>query len=207
MSRVLYRAAAVVGSIFVAAALAACASDASPQSAEPAAGETVVYHSDYPGYDTLPALYKKADLVVEARVAGPGQVRELQASDGGSDPKANPNAGVDAPQQAREPVVVTVFQAKISHVFKGSAKVGGSVEVKQLGGQVKGITYQEEGAVALQGGTTYLLFLAVFPDAPASLLNTDQAQYAVDSSGTLRRFGTNQLAFTRADVSKLATGK
>src|SRR5688572_27772293 len=104
MSRILHRAAAAVGSLVVAAALAACASDATPQASGPAAGETVVYHSDYPGYDTLAALYKKADLVVEARVAAPGEVRELRASDGGSDPKSNPNAGVGAPGQASEPI-------------------------------------------------------------------------------------------------------
>lgn len=48
------------------------------------------------------------------------------------------------------------------------------------------------------------LFLATFPDAPASLLNGEQAQYAVDGSGGLRRFGANTLDFTRSDVAKLS---
>ena len=61
--------------------------------------------------------------------------------------------------------------------------------------------------MALKSGTTYLLFLAVFPDAPASLLNADQAQYTLDAAGALKGFGSNQLSFTRADVAKLSAGK
>jgi hypothetical protein len=120
----------------------------------------------------------------------------------------NPNAGVDPQEQAApEPIVTTVFTVNVARVFKGSVKADESVEVKQLGGEYKGVTYIEEGAFALQAGTTYLLFLAMFPDSPASLLNSDQAQYGVETSGSLLRFGDNQLAFSMADLVAVSGGK
>jgi hypothetical protein len=208
VSKALYRIAAAVGSIVLVSAFAACASDAGPDAKGLPAGETVVYHSDYPAYDTLAALYDKADVVVEAHIAGPGEVRQLLPNAGGSDPKSNPNAGVDANQQvAPEPIITTVFKVNVARVFKGSAKAGESIEVKQLGGQYGGVTYKEEGAVALQTDTTYLLFLAVFPDSPASLLNSEQAQYGVETSGSLRRVGGNPLTFSVADLVTVSGGK
>jgi hypothetical protein len=72
--------------LILASALAACASDAGPDTNGLPAGETVVYESDYPAYDTLTILYERADVVVEAYITGSGEVREMLPDTGVSDP-------------------------------------------------------------------------------------------------------------------------
>jgi hypothetical protein len=43
------------------------------------------------------------------------------------------------------------------------------------------------------------------PDAPASLLNPDQGQYAVGSAGAPATVGTNTLSLINADLTRLSS--
>lgn len=165
--------------------------------------KTVVYDADYPAYDSLNLLYHRADLVVQATVTGAGRVEKMRATTGGSAPQSNPNAGTNNDQSTDDPLIVTVFQVRVDRVFKGAANPGDTVDVKQLGGDYGGISYQEQGSVQLRPGP-YLLFLAVFPDSPASLLNPNQAQYPMGRSGALSQVGGNTISFSVADLTALA---
>ncbi len=208
------RFAATLGSLLAIFALTACASNGGTADRAATAGPTdatVVYHTDYPVYGNVDSLYKRADLVVEVVVRDAPAVRQMYPNrkvNGPrvNDPKVNPRAGTAA-QPTGDPLITTVFRAKLTRVHKGSAKVGDTVEVKQLGGRYGGITYHAEGTTMLRQGRSYLLFLAVFPDAPASLLNPEQGQYPLDGRGRPTRLGANPVTVSAADLSRLSTAR
>lgn len=203
----LVRHAVAAGSLLALVALAACSAQGPSASSQAASSDVVEYHMDYPAYDTSDSLYQKADLVVEASVGTATRVQQLLPAAPPNDPKANPNAGTGNGVSAADGVVVTVFQATVTKVLKGTAKPGQAVEVKQLGGVFKGKTYQEVGATHLKSGTNYLLFLALFPDAPASLLNPTQGQYPLDSSGRPSSLPDNKITIAPADLARLTATK
>ncbi|MFC7246780.1 hypothetical protein ACFQO7_30255 [Catellatospora aurea] len=187
----------IVVAVLAAVALAACGGT-----------ETVEYHGSYPTYESVDALYQKANLVVEARIGAAERVQELRPSVGGTDPKANPQAGTGQQAGAAEDVVViTVRQIEVVKVYKGDAKPGQQIDVGQLGGLYKGVNYVQAEATKLKGGDTYVLFLATYPDAPAALLNPNQAQYQLDASGGLNRAQGNTLQVTTADLRRLSAAK
>ncbi|WP_432979613.1 hypothetical protein [Dactylosporangium sp. CA-233914] len=185
-------------------ALAGCGEEAAPPKAT-AQSEVFEYHPDYPAYSDLPALFKKADLVIEATIGQDSKTQYLVPSgQPANDPRLNPNAGTNKGQDAKTPVVVTVYQAKVIKVYKGSVAVGDGVAIKQLGGTLDGKTFREVGAKPLRQGDRYVLFLATYPDAPTSLLNPDQAQYPVDASGALAQISDTAPKFTVADLERVA---
>jgi predicted component of type VI protein secretion system len=193
---------ALLGSSLAVLVLAACASSSPAASGE----QSVEYHADYPAYDSVDSLYKTADLVIEGRLTGTPQVRQLSPVVDVADPRLNPNAGVAGAAKA-EPVVITVSTLTVTRVHKGAAKVGSTIEVKQLGGTYSGVTYRAEGVSAFRAQTPYLLFLATFADAPASLLNPEQGQYVLDAAGNPTRVSPNGIAVSAADLTRLsATG-
>lgn len=83
-------------------------------------------------------------------------------------------------------------------MYKGDAKPGQLIDVGQLGGSYKGVDYVQAEATKLKGGDTYVLFLETYPDAPAALLNPNQAQYQLDASGGLNRAQGNTSQLTPA---------
>jgi len=127
---------------------------------------TVEYRADWPAYESLDALYGRADLVVQGAIAGPGKAQELKT---GGD--------------AADTTVYTVVDLTVVRVFKGSAKNGQKIQIKQLGGTFKGVDYRAGDMPYLAQGKTYVLFLETYPDSPASLLNPQQGQYVVEASG------------------------
>ncbi|MEV0237610.1 hypothetical protein [Nonomuraea sp. NPDC050786] len=126
---------------------------------------------------------------------------------GGEDPRLNPSAGVtggaDQPQRDSS-VVSTVFDARALKVFKGTIDAGSTIEVRQLGGALDGITYSEKGTSSLKAGKVQVLFLNTYPDLPATLLNPDQGQYDIDEAGNLVPLPTNTIAVSMGDLNKLA---
>jgi hypothetical protein len=200
VNRTVLRIAVALGSVLAVLGLASCAGNHGPSAA---AGRVVDYHPDYPGYDSVDSLYRAADLVVEVRIGGTTAVRALRQGAPDNDPRLNPAAGTGA-NATPDALVVTVYQASVTRVYKGGVAAGSTVPVKQLGGSYQGVTYREVGATALRPGGSYVLFLAVFPDAPASLLNPDQGQYAVGSGGAPATVGTNTLSLTSADLTRLS---
>ncbi|SDY94155.1 hypothetical protein SAMN05421684_2456 [Asanoa ishikariensis] len=151
-----------------------------------ALGGRVVYQGDYPRYQSVAELLERATLVVEATTANP-RFDKLYPTDG---EKTEETA-----------VVITVYDATVTKVHKGSARVGQVVQVKQMGGEIDGVVYEQPEQVPFRDGTPYLLFLETYPDAAASLLNPDQAQYEVDPAGGYKPLGDNTLTVTAADLT------
>ncbi|SNT51710.1 hypothetical protein SAMN05421812_10851 [Asanoa hainanensis] len=150
-------------------------------------GGRVVYEGDYPRYQSVAELMERATLVVEATPANP-RFEKLYPTDG---PKTDDTA-----------VVVTVYDATVTRVHKGSARPGDVVQVKQMGGEMGGVVYESAEEVPFRTGTAYLLFLETYPDSPASLLNPDQAQYEIDPAGGYQPVSDNTLTVTAADLEK-----
>lgn len=191
-----------LGSSVAVMALAACSESGSTSATE---AKTVNYQMDYPSYNSSDALYQKADLVVEAKISDTSRVEQLKASSSNPDPKVNPNAGVKG--KSPEPFVITVYQATVVKTFKGTKATGDTVEVKQLGGVFKGVTYREINSPTLKPGETYVLFLATYPDAPASLLNPSQGQYPIGTAGEPRPVGGNAVKVSKSDLARLSPPK
>ncbi|MFL1378321.1 hypothetical protein [Nocardiopsis protaetiae] len=162
-------------------ALAACAA---PDATETAADDVVVYHPDYPVYDTPEDLLTSADLVVEGIITS-SSVREIDIllpPEEGLDPAADPASGVPDPEEEAL-LVFTVHEVQVTSVVSGDAEVGETIEIKQLGGVLDGVEYIEPGAVALEAGRPHLLFLSGVYDVPFSLINAHQGAYSVESDG------------------------
>ncbi|NUW38987.1 hypothetical protein [Nonomuraea rhodomycinica] len=172
--------------------------------------KTVVYAADYPAYDSADALFAGAKLVIEGRLTGTKHVMtEVEPADDETetDPQLNPNAGATpdpATPPAGPPTVMTVSSVEVLKVRKGLARVGQVIQVKELGGTLDGVTYEEQDATPLKAGVTYMLFLETYPDSPASLLNPEQAKYVVTSAGTYSAMPENPVKLEDTDVQRLS---
>jgi hypothetical protein len=147
---------------------------------------TVEYQADWPTYENVDALYDRADLVVQGALAGPGKVQEL-------------NIGGDSSETTVYPVV----ELTAARVFKGSATSGQKIQLKQLGGRLKGVDHRAGDMVYLAQGKTYLLFLQTYPDSPASLLNPQQGQYVLDASGAATPLPGNNIKVSSSNLARL----
>ena len=142
--------------------------------------KTVRYQADYPQYQTVAELFAAADLVAEVSLGASVEVR---------------GATETVPQ------VHTVFAATVARTYKGKAPA--RLEIKQGGGRHKGTEHIEVGSVSLQPKGHYLVFVEVYDDAPASLLNPTQGQYRLDDDGTLTPVDEAGLRFTLAELAQL----
>jgi hypothetical protein len=127
-----------------------------------------------------------------------------------TDPRLNPEAGApkNAPAApAPEPLVQTVRSVEISKVYKGNVRAGQTIEVKEMGGIVDGITYKIADSTPLSTDNSYTLFLETYPDSPASLLNPDQGKYPLDAAGNVSSLPGNSITMTTTDLDWLAARK
>ncbi|AZQ33226.1 hypothetical protein EJ357_06985 [Streptomyces cyaneochromogenes] len=106
-------------------------------------------------------------------------------------------------QPAEDPVVVTVRKIKITKLHKGVGKVGDTIEVKELGGNLGGTEYVSDESTPLVPGKPYLLFLTTFPDQPASVITPVQGQYPLDGAGEPQSLPDNKLKMTTKNLEQL----
>lgn len=174
------------------AAMAALALTGCAAAGTAAPSETVESIADYLYYPTVADLVDTADLVVTGTVEA-SRPDLLWPDPPGSgvgpeetDPELNPLAGVEVtdPVEA-SPFVVTVHTLRVTEVIKGEAVVGGTVEVRQMGGVLDGVAHRFAGDEPLVAGPEYLLAMATYPDASASLLSPGQAVHTVGDDGAL----------------------
>lgn len=173
--------------------------------------EPIEYYADYPFYEELADLFSSADLVIDARLTEDVEVREdplILPPDDPNDPRSNPELGVeeaDRVQNDEDPFVITVYKAEVREVFKGDAREGEIIEVMQLGGEFDGVMYVEPEATSLRTDSQYILFLRAFPGFPASLLNPQQAQYAVTAEGKIEALTDNPIEISLTELDQLST--
>ncbi|MFD7505635.1 hypothetical protein [Streptomyces sp. NPDC059850] len=187
----------ITGTVLLAAFTAVgCSMDGESKKAKSTAdSDTVAYHADYPEYSSLDAVIKNSDVVVKGTVVSSRVEKMLPDAPTGDDPATNPQAGL-SPAEAKaakeaaeaDPVIVTVSKVKVSQSLAGDVAVGDTIEVSQLGGAYKGVTYQEQGTTHLaKGGPQYVLMLADHGGkSPYDLVNPEQALYTVASGGTVK---------------------
>ena len=142
--------------------------------------KTVRYQADYPQYQTVAELFAAADLVAEVSLAG------VDRSTAG---------------QRKRCHKFTPCSRHRRRTYKGKAPA--RLEIKQGGGRHKGTEHIEVGSVSLQPKGHYLVFVEVYDDAPASLLNPTQGQYRLDDAGTLTPVDGAGLRFTLAELAQL----
>ncbi|GAA0794752.1 hypothetical protein [Spirilliplanes yamanashiensis] len=178
---------AVAGLATTLALLAGCSPTPAPET------ETVLTHALYPSYRDSTELLTDADLVIRG-VPTAARVEQLfMDPPEGTDPLTNPQAGLPPEEVERirqdSATVVTVTTVRVTEVVKGTATVGGTVDVSQLGGTFKGVRYREGSTTMLsQGGAEYVMFLAAHgAGRPYDLLNPQQGLYTVGTGGALNR--------------------
>lgn len=137
--------------------------------------EQITVKFDYPFYQSLSDMVTKSDLVVHGKIIG----SEFQMLDVGMD--ANPNDSRRNPggKTDHTKLPYTIYIVKISEVFKGKAKVGDTVQLKQLGGDDGAKQYVFAEAQPLDAKADYIFFLPVFQNSPASLISPVQGIYTV----------------------------
>ena len=180
-------------------------------STEASAPTVVQYFADYPAYGTQAELVGAADVVVRGTVVSSRVETQYPEVSTSTDPRSNPQAGLDAAAAAQvAPVVVTVSTVSVEEVLKGSVAVGDLVEVSQLGGKVGRVTYVAEGTVPLKTGPTdYVLLLADHgTGVPLDLVNPEQAMYTVSPSTGLQPVTSAPglaVASSLGEIQQLAT--
>ncbi|GAA4360785.1 hypothetical protein [Paeniglutamicibacter cryotolerans] len=161
---------ALAGCALAGSALLAMTSCAAAPAHETA---TAQLQPDYPSYATIQDLAKRSTLVVEVTL-GASSPDKLLPKYEGDDSETNPLAGTtEKPDRAAGAVPITVFAATVNTVYLGEVKPGEVINVGQLGGTMDGTEYTVTGSRPLQEGQTVILFLATYPDAPASILGGD----------------------------------
>lgn len=183
-------------------ALAACTGPL-PASPQGSPSEEARMAIDYASYDGVAGLAAASDLIVEVTVgdAHPDVLRSIDEP-GITDPTRNPKAGVDPSEVEEEPTTpITVHAARVDAVHRGTASVGATIEVGQLGGELNGMRYTTDEA-QLETGKSYLLFLATYPGSPASILGGDVGIFLRDGDNHFTSLGQPEWT---ADAAMLAT--
>jgi hypothetical protein len=160
--------------------------------------KNVVLDANYRSYDNFDALSEKANLVVQGEVVGSKfEMLDISTESSSADPKLNPGGKTD-----HTALPYTILTVKIARVYKGTATEGGTITVKQLGGESGGTKYTEKDAEPLNVKSSYILFLSTFDNAPASLLNPTQGSYAV-ADGKIVANTNNPVPVDYQDLQRL----
>ncbi|SOC55290.1 hypothetical protein SAMN05421879_1058 [Ornithinimicrobium cerasi] len=131
---------------------------------------------NYPTYDSLSALSKRADVVIVGEVRGvstelvemaPAPVKE------------------DLPDFKRDSTIMPMSEYEITPVRKGKGVVGDTVKVLQPGGLVGGQRIDNEDEEELEPGGRYLLFLISEPDGRFAIVGGAQGTYKVGADDRL----------------------
>jgi len=140
----------------------------------------LIYHTDYPYYDSIKAAKKSADIIVEAKIISTKvelvdttyKLTDEEKADPGLNPWLNPE---DSEVSSSD--VYTIYQVEVIKKYKGKVKKGDIIEFKRLGGVMSDVKYVEEGVMDINVGETYILFLETYPDCYPSLINQIQGVY------------------------------
>lgn len=158
-----------------------------PDAGNPSEGSVVYVSADYPEYGSIGAAVDGADDVVVVEVGPSRQAIEYPEFDDSGTDLENPQSGVDISDEDLEAmaVVTTVTTVVIVEVISGDLEVGSSIEVSQLGGMHRGVTYIEESTTLLEtvDSPELLLILNDFGDGKYDLVNPEEGILVVSGDG------------------------
>ena len=158
---------------------------------------------DYPFYATVGDLAAASDLVVTVEIGSSRNAVSLPMSSGGTNPTLNPQAGVEASGSQADPgIPITVYEARVSAIHRGTGSVGDTIEIGRTGGTLDNILYEANEA-RLKSGGTYLLFLSSIPGYPASVLGGDQGVFVPSGTGGFTSIAGDRLAVDPATLATL----
>jgi len=167
MQKVLKISLIMIGLIF----LVACSSRTTNENETMVEAEIMIVSGDFPHYTNIEHLASNASEVVRVEVLS----ERVEAINIWLPPQ---NEFEDTGEVLREAYFIyTIHQLRILEVFKGDVNVGDILEVKQIGGQLDGLTVINDDKISFGAGDDLVLFLQSFDDVPASLLNPDQSAY------------------------------
>jgi hypothetical protein len=140
----------------------------------------VILSAYYPSFDSLDAMSKKADLILQGKViSSKFEMLDVGSNSSTDNPKLNPGGKTN-----NESLPYTIYTVKIANILKGDTSKGSTIEVKQLGGLDKdsNTQYVEDDSQSLQINSNYVLFLSTYNNLPASLLNPIQGLYTISNN-------------------------
>ncbi|GEM_PF-3253401 len=138
--------------------------------------ETCQIYTDYMVYENSSDLYNKADLIIVCEPTNSYQSSELVGNNN---------------------LAYTFTDVAVKSVIKGNGDVS-NITVKQLGGFINGCKYLSDDVEYLSCGNKYLLFLEVYEDGTASLINPVQGMYYYNNNSAVARNSSDAL-----DISDL----
>lgn len=138
--------------------------------------ETCQIYTDYMVYGNSSDLYDIADLIIVCEPTNSYQGSELVGN---------------------ENLAYTFTDVTVKSVIKGDSDIS-NITVKQLGGFMNGCKYLNDDVEYLSCGNEYLLFLEVYEDGTASLINPVQGMYYYNNNSVVARNSPNAL-----DISNL----
>jgi len=176
----------------------------SPTPTTPTDSDSTSNQERYPVYDSLEQLAQQTSVAIEGTVteiqvelveAGDGPTlppmtftssptdspSDVPTDSPSASPSASPsqNAGPTGLASASStPVptraVYTIYTLRIDNCYKGCQSFGGSLQFRDLGGSVDGVSYNTPNSVKLEQDSAYVLFLR--PDQTGSLVVVNPSQ-------------------------------
>ena len=119
----------------------------------------VTYMVQYPYYESLQEIIEASDLIVTATMTS-SRVQRFEEGSG-------------------EPMVYTVYSFRVSKCYQGCIErpEPWDIEVRQLGGVLRGVEHRMSDGDRFEKGEKYHLFLSEFPDFPYVVVNPIQGAY------------------------------
>ena len=160
--------------------------------------ETVSVLVDYPWYESVEALYGRADLVIEGKVIS-SRVEWMNhaiepSEEDKDDPYLNPGGDTDPGE-----MVTTIYTVEVHDIYKGSA--GETIELMDFGGETDSVICTCPDAADIEMDAEYVLFLSTseLRENAAWLLNPTQGLYRIQGD-TLISDPDNPLTLTFEDL-------
>lgn len=163
--------------------------------------EEVVMSTDFAMYSNMDDMTKASDLIIKGKVLN-SEVREIDdlIKSNTNDEQLNP----DNDSEETSINVYTVYTIKVSKCLKGDAKLGSTIEVKVLGGELNGKTVINEDDIKFTNNENYIFFLETYENNPAELLNPIQASFDDDGNGNFSELNEqNNLKLSNEFLDKI----
>lgn len=163
-------------------------------------GITVQYKAEYRNFENITDMATSADAVFAGKIINKKvEVINIESKEVGDEYRNPLKEGVKAnPDDGN--FVYTVYEVKISEVFKGTLEKDNTIEVKILGGEIGKDKYIDTD-VAFSVQEEVIFFVKMFENKnmPCSLINPIQGYYKVVGDGIIKN-ANNPIEFDKNKV-------